>query len=156
MFPRRYSLSICANGNADHECKHKMSWSQPSTNRLASWKYLHGLSAITPVNQLAPLLAHKASSLLVLLLRNGIFNLQFCPPVIPIFIEQRDELSKLYIAFKPPLFFQESVFLENDHRNSPSCVFVQMCVLRVGDTLLFSVNIFCHVKEEAQAFESPI
>lgn len=110
MFPRRYSLSICANGNADHECKYKMSWSQPSTNRLVSWKYLHGLSAITPVNQLAPLLAHKASSLLVLLLRNGIFNLQFCPPVIPIFIEQRDELSKLYIAFKPPPFFSRNPF----------------------------------------------
>ena len=31
-----------------------------------------------------------------------------------------------------------------------------MCVLRMGDTLLFSVNIFSHVKEEAQAFESPI
>ena len=58
------------------------------------------------MNQLAPLLAHKAFSLLVLLLRNAIFNLQFCPPVIPVFIEQRDELSKLYIAYKTPFFFR--------------------------------------------------
>ena len=81
-----------------------MSWSQPNANCLASWKYLYGLPAIITVNQLTLLLAHQASSLLVLLPGNGIFNLQFCPPVIPIFIERRDELSKLYIAYKSPFF----------------------------------------------------
>lgn len=31
-----------------------------------------------------------------------------------------------------------------------------MCVLRMSDILLFTVNICSHVKEEAQVFESPI